>query len=93
MLWCDRDRRPAESCERFGCYPGERRILTATAQVLIDGVEGGVGTVTGWTLAELDRKFEELNVVMRPPPGFLRQEQRPVGEHDEVLREQLAREA
>lgn len=74
LLWVDRARSPEESCKFFGVYPVERRVLCAAAQVLIDEADDGIDTVLRWTLAELDRRFAKLKVMLRPPAQFFRSE-------------------
>lgn len=73
-LWCDRRCRPEESCRRFGVFPGERRLLCAAAQVLIDATDGGVEAILRWPLRELQARFTELGVKLTPPAAVLRGE-------------------
>lgn len=73
-LWCDRPRGAAESCVRFGVYAGERRILCAAAQILIDGTKGGIETILRWRAGELHARFAELAVRLHPPANVLRGE-------------------
>lgn len=71
-LWRDHRRDPAQSCRRFGVYPGERRILCAAAQVLIDDTEGGFETILRWRLPDLDARFADLGLRITPPrPGAI----------------------
>ncbi|MBZ0121179.1 MAG: hypothetical protein K8H88_29560 [Sandaracinaceae bacterium] len=70
-LWCDRTRSPEESCRRLGVFPGERRLLCAAAQVLIDNIDGGIEVILRWPLRELDARFADLNVRLTPPPMVL----------------------
>ncbi len=53
-------------------FAGERRLLCAAAQVLIDNIDGGIETVLRWPLRELDARFAKLNVRLTPPPRLLR---------------------
>lgn len=71
-LWCDRGRTPEESCHRFGVFAGERRLLCAGAQVLIETTDGGIASILRWPLRELDARFEELQLRLVPPPRILR---------------------
>ena len=71
QLWCDRHRPPDESSLRFGIYPGERRILCAAAQVLIDTTEGGIANLLRWPLRDLEARFAELRVDVSPPSTLL----------------------
>lgn len=91
LLWADRAHSPEESSETFGVYPAERRVLCAAAQVLIDGVEGGIETVMRWKLPELDARFEALNINLRPPPHLLPPHARTQTEHDQLAALHLKR--
>ncbi len=71
-LWCDRARGNEESCRRLGVFPGERRLLCAAAQVLIDNIDGEIETILRWPLRELDARFAELDLRLTPPPSLLR---------------------
>jgi hypothetical protein len=64
-LWGDRARSPQESCQRFGCYPGERRLLLIAAQALVD--RWSTDCVMKWTIPELNSKFEALKVNFAAP--------------------------
>ena len=70
-LWCDRGNSPEASCLRFGVYPGERRILCAAAQVLVDATDGGFARMLGWSQGHLDARFAELGVSIQPPASIL----------------------
>jgi len=71
LLWTDRARSPAESCKRFGVLAGQRRLLCAAAQELIDRQRGGIETVLGWDAPQLEKNFARLGVDLRPPPRLL----------------------
>lgn len=66
LLWCDRSHSPEESCRRFGVLPGERRLLTAAAQVMIE-TAGGIEVVLSSTMGEIEAEFAQLAVPLRPP--------------------------
>lgn len=70
LLWCDRAGTPQESCTKLGVLPGERRLLAAAAQVMIEAA-GGIGVVLAWTIGELEAEFARLSVSLRPPAHLL----------------------
>jgi hypothetical protein len=71
-LWCDRTSPAVESCRRFGVLPGERRVLCAAAQILVDVTPGGIRAVSAWPLCHLEARFAKLELRMQPPPEVLR---------------------
>lgn len=75
-LWADRGRRPDLALRAFGVLPGERRILCAVAQVLVDSTDGGFHEMLEWKSEELERRFAKLNLSMQPPPELLRRVRR-----------------
>ncbi len=69
-LWCDR-RTPEEACRTFGVWPGERRILCAAAQLLVDATSGGIAAVLKWPTPQLEKRFAVLDLRMSPPAAVL----------------------
>jgi hypothetical protein len=71
-LWCDRSAPARDSCRRFGVWPGERRVLCAAAQILVDVTPGGIASVLKWPLVQLEARFAKLELRMQPPAEVLR---------------------
>ncbi len=71
LLWCDRSRPPRDSCRHFGVWPGERRVLCAAGQLLVDAV-GGIECVLKWNPRELEARFTRLDLRMEPPLALMR---------------------